>query len=313
MPATDPFSQRLEEALRQQRAQRQGAARRSPQAGPADSAAATSATRAAGPAGGAAANPTSAPLPADDFAQRLIAERTRTAPVNGAPGLSDAPQSPAPTPAGPVGTGAYVVKQGDCLASIAQQFGHLWQRIWDDPANAELRNVRKDSRVLLPGDRLAIPEKQQKHEPGQTEMRHRFQLKGRPDRFTVRVLRDGEPRGNEKFELEVDGETHRGVTQADGLVVCRIMPDARRARLVVGEGENQQEFRFLLGGIDPITEISGVQQRLRNLGFDCGEVDGKLGPHTRDALRAYQQARGLNETGEADEATRDRLQSDYGC
>lgn len=314
MPATDPFSQRLEEAMKQQRAQRQGAARRGPQANPAENGAtAMSAPRAATASNASAANPASAPLPADDFAARLTAEQSRTKPTNGTL-VADAPAAPAaPTPAGPLGQGEYVVRQGDCLASIAQQFGHLWQRIWEDPANAELRSVRKDSRVLLPGDRLTIPEKQQKYEPGQTEMRHRFQLKGRPDRFRVRVLRDGEARGNEKYVLDVDGEIHRGVTQADGLVVCRIKPEARRARLAVGEGENEQEFRFLLGGIDPVTEISGVQQRLRNLGFDCGEVDGKLGPQTRDAIREYQRTRGLNETGEPDEATREKLQSDYGC
>jgi hypothetical protein len=302
VPATDQFSQRLEEAMKaQRRAQRAGRHK---------------------PANPASASGASAP--ADDFSKRLAAERSRTDPAaspvsesidaasDGA-AATESPTSDRSSPAGPIGTGDYVVRQGDCIASIAEKHGHFWERIWDDPANAELRRVRKDSRVLLPGDRVTIPEKQQKFEPGQTEMRHRFQLKGRPDSFSVRVLRDGEPRGNEPYELEVDGETYRGVTQANGFVIRSIQPDAQRARLVVGEGEDQQEFYFLLGGIDPIEEISGVQQRLRNLGYDCGEVDGKMGPITEGAIRAFQKKRGLNETGEPDAPTRERLKTDYGC
>jgi membrane-bound lytic murein transglycosylase B len=35
-----------------------------------------------------------------------------------------------------------------------------------------------------------------------------------------------------------------------------------------------------------------IQTRLNTLGFNAGEVDGKFGPHTRDAIRAFQAATG---------------------
>jgi peptidoglycan hydrolase-like protein with peptidoglycan-binding domain len=35
-----------------------------------------------------------------------------------------------------------------------------------------------------------------------------------------------------------------------------------------------------------------VQTRLKKLGYDVGEIDGKIGESARAALRAYQQASG---------------------
>jgi peptidoglycan hydrolase-like protein with peptidoglycan-binding domain len=59
-------------------------------------------------------------------------------------------------------------------------------------------------------------------------------------------------------------------------------------------------------------EVSGIQGRLCNLGFACGPVDGKLGPRTRGALRRFQSDRNLSVSGQADNATRDRLKQESG-
>jgi membrane-bound lytic murein transglycosylase B len=40
-------------------------------------------------------------------------------------------------------------------------------------------------------------------------------------------------------------------------------------------------------------QVESIQQRLAALGFAAGEVDGVLGPATRDALRRFQQQRGM--------------------
>jgi len=49
-----------------------------------------------------------------------------------------------------------------------------------------------------------------------------------------------------------------------------------------------------------------IQTALQRLGYDPGAVDGLFGPHTRAAIRRFQQAIGAEPTGviTADEASR---------
>ena len=49
--------------------------------------------------------------------------------------------------------------------------------------------------------------------------------------------------------------------------------------------------------------IRDVQRQLKGLGYNPGSVDGNIGPQTAAALRAYQQAYRLPETGRLDETT----------
>jgi hypothetical protein len=50
-------------------------------------------------------------------------------------------------------------------------------------------------------------------------------------------------------------------------------------------------------------QVRRVQQRLVEVGHDPGTVDGVMGEKTREALRSFQQARGLEPTGEPDRRT----------
>jgi peptidoglycan hydrolase-like protein with peptidoglycan-binding domain len=56
------------------------------------------------------------------------------------------------------------------------------------------------------------------------------------------------------------------------------------------------------GGL-PRERVRLAQERLAAAGFDPGPVDGAMGPRTRAALRAFQEARGLDPTGEPDGPT----------
>jgi hypothetical protein len=53
----------------------------------------------------------------------------------------------------------------------------------------------------------------------------------------------------------------------------------------------------------PRERVRRVQERLAAAGFDPGPADGAMGPRTRAALRAFQEARGLDPTGEPDGST----------
>ena len=53
--------------------------------------------------------------------------------------------------------------------------------------------------------------------------------------------------------------------------------------------------------------IADVQAELQQMGYYKGEVDGLLGPLTREALTAYQADQGLATTSSIDEPTLDSL------
>jgi Putative peptidoglycan binding domain len=220
-------------------------------------------------------------------------------------------QSNDTTSQGPVGAGEYEVQQGDCLNSIAHRAGHFWRTIWDHPNNAELKQKRGDPNVLLPGDRLTIPPPELKEVSRPTEKRHRFVRKGEPAKLRLRVLfEDDRPRANQPFRLIIDGSLSSGVTDSDGKLEVPIPCDAQRGKLIIGPDETTVELA--LGSVDPITEISGVQGRLNNLGFNCGEPGAVLNNSTKAALKYFQKKNNLAETGVPDAPTRQKLQEAHG-
>jgi peptidoglycan hydrolase-like protein with peptidoglycan-binding domain len=54
-------------------------------------------------------------------------------------------------------------------------------------------------------------------------------------------------------------------------------------------------------------QIREAQRHLKEAGFDPGPIDGQFGERTRAALREFQKARGLPQTGQLDEETRQQL------
>jgi N-acetylmuramoyl-L-alanine amidase len=204
------------------------------------------------------------------------------------------------------------VRQGDCIESIAVQTGFFWKTLWDHPQNQALQAAGREGQVLLPGDRVYVPPLRPKEEPGPTEKLHRFRRKGVPSKLVL-ILKDNDvPRANLPYVLNVDGRFYSGTTDAGGRLEHRIPPDAKSGRLTLGTPPNQQEFELQLGGLDPGSELSGIQTRLNNLGFDCGPADGKLDGKTQSALRAFQAKHNLNQSGEPDDATKQKLKQEHG-
>jgi hypothetical protein len=204
----------------------------------------------------------------------------------------------------------HTVRQGECISAIAARYGFFPVTIWDDGANSQIKDHRKDSNVLYPGDVVVIPDKRLRSEPAATEQRHRFRRKGVPEKLMFQILEEGQPRANEPYVLDIDGHLTQGTTDADGGVVEPIPPNARKARLLLGE--EQKEYVLDLGYLDPIDQLSGVQTRLNNLGFDCGAADGVLGPTTEAALKTFQKEHLLEETGTPDHETKQKLVEAYG-
>src|SRR5438270_11867572 len=59
-------------------------------------------------------------------------------------------------------------------------------------------------------------------------------------------------------------------------------------------------------------DVTEMQQKLKDLGFDPNGVDGNFGPGTTSALKAFQQSKGLQADGIAGPATLAALQSSGG-
>ena len=119
---------------------------------------------------------------------------------------------------------------------------------------------------------------------------------------------------NRRFILIVDG-VHRadGQTDADGFVRAWVPSVARQGEIITSPGEEDElRIRLAFGGLDPLSEPTGVQQRLTNLGFACGPIDGRIEQRTRRAISQFQESCGSAPTGELDDQTRDTLRSVHG-
>ena len=56
----------------------------------------------------------------------------------------------------------HTVQQGEHLPALAERYGfQTIDPIWNDPANAELKQLRKNPMVLMPGDEVTIPDREQ--------------------------------------------------------------------------------------------------------------------------------------------------------
>lgn len=197
------------------------------------------------------------------------------------------------------------VRQGDCISSIAFASGFHWQILWQHPENAELNQRRQDPNMLLTGDLVQIPERTPKQEVGATEQRHRFRMLGVPAKLKLRLLVNDEPRANEPYQLNLDGRWEEGRTDAEGYLQTSIHPAVTTGQLVVGSGSLQDTYPLSFGTLDPIDTDSGVDGRLKDLGYDA-DAD------RAGSIRAFQAKEGLAADGLVDEATRTRLKDSFG-
>ena len=213
--------------------------------------------------------------------------------------------------AGPAGHGEYVVRQGDCVCSIAAEHGHRWQTLWEHPDNAALREAR-DPNVLLPGDRVHVPLARQKILRRSMERRHRLVRRGEPCRLVIHLRAADGPLAGVPFRLTYGDVGRSGNLDQDGGLEVLVPGGLRRARLEVGAEGGQRELEVFLGSLDPVCEISGIKARLASLGFYTGELDGELDDEARAAIARFQDVVGLQGTGEPDAYTCRALESEHG-
>ncbi|MFK7768686.1 MAG: peptidoglycan-binding protein [Mariniblastus sp.] len=213
----------------------------------------------------------------------------------------------------------YIVEPGDCISKIAVEHGYTWKQIWNDSANKKLKKLRKDPNVLMPGDEVVIPAKKKKDKKKGTGAKHNFKRNKEMSKIKLQLLVDGKPIQNMTCRLEVEGSPDRmgrvdgeGIVAIEGETEFNLSSTVTFARLYVGDEPKVTIYDLDIGYLNPIEEVSGIQQRLNNLGFESGANDGYLGPVTEDAIRRYQKKHKLKETGEADKKFKTSLEKTHG-
>lgn len=178
--------------------------------------------------------------------------------------------------------------------------------------------TRPDGRPGAPGDMVKLTDPTQKEEPGQHDTHNPHRTGNSPLKLRIRVLDDEyKPLKNAPYTLLVDGirvpfnaEEEGSVLDGDGVLDVELPgPAAQDGLLTVdlpqeqtsedeAEGDSppvKVRFHLQIGRLDPILVsdapdaycTAGVQQRLNNLAFDAGPVDGINGSTTRTALKSF--------------------------
>jgi N-acetylmuramoyl-L-alanine amidase len=204
------------------------------------------------------------------------------------------------------------VQQGESTTSLAYENGHFWKTIWFHPRNEELRKLRGHQNILLPGDEVFIPDIEPGEVPAQTDKRHRFVRKGVPEWLNIRFLDlDGDPYANAVYLLIIDGKHTRGNLDGQGWLRAPVPPNARQGRAEIGPSGELAACDLDLGALDPITELTGVQARLWNLGLYDGAVNGETSDELREAIHLFREKTGLPEGDEIDDDFRRKLEATH--
>lgn len=199
----------------------------------------------------------------------------------------------------------HIVSAGEGIAAIAKSHGYLWKTLWDHGNNSRLKSQRPNPNQLVAGDKVFLPPKGRRKASCGADAKHRFKRKGEPTRLKLQLTSMGEPRSNEPYTLVFAETVVNGTTDGQGRIDQPIPGEVAAATLMLNAGREQ--YALIIGLLEPVEQLRGVQQRLANLGYDCNGEDGQFGEGTRAALLQFQAANGLQETGEADAPTRNAL------
>jgi hypothetical protein len=213
----------------------------------------------------------------------------------------------------------YVAQRGDCLASIAAQFGLPdWHTLYDAPENASLKQLRPNPNLIQRGDEVVIPDVPDASSSVPNGAEHSFEVPLPDTTLVLKLAEDitGKPMKAD-YELALRGvaDPIKG-SLAGGVLNTPIPASVGRGTLVLRSpttGKLLDTIDLYIGQLEPVETIAGVQTRLRRLGFDCGPGNGELTPATDGTLRLFQRLYKLPVDGTANQATQDKLKELVGA
>jgi len=211
----------------------------------------------------------------------------------------------------------HTVKQGEHLSGIAKQYGFTdFRTIWDRSENAEIKEKRKNPNILYPGDKLFVPDKEEKEESGETEECHHFKLKGTSLKLRLVINDVGQqPLANTPCELHVGAKVYELTTDDNGQIEQTIPKDAKEGFLLFKDPQVpfEQGIPIKIGHLDPVEEVSGQKARLNNLGYNAGPLDGADEEKLLWAIQEFQCDQRLTVDSICGPSTQAKLKEIHGC
>ena len=202
----------------------------------------------------------------------------------------------------------YTVRQGDCALSIAARHGVSWNDIWNHASNQELSNKRSPN-VLKPGDVVSVPSPpdERAFHVG-TSQKHRFRSRQSMVKLRLHLLSTKDTvHAGVKYTLRLGDAELVGSTDNNGYLDQDIPATATHAKLVLHLKLGDEELELLMGALDPLETISGIQGRLSHLGYNISDISGTITEETHDAIYDFQEDNELEVSGNIDEPTLQRL------
>jgi hypothetical protein len=210
----------------------------------------------------------------------------------------------------------YVIRQGDYLKKLAHRLGFDADAVWSDPANADLKKTRGDGSILRAGDILQIPDEPRPRFPFTVEEENAYTATVPKTKVQLKLNLNGTALKDEPYKLEgADDETEKTAT-GEGMAEFEVPVNVRE--VIVALTKRGVKFRAQIGNMDPIATAAGLRLRLKNLGFGSVLKQGADAYEAHNdhvlkaAIMAFQIAKGLQPTGEADDATRSAIEQAHG-
>lgn len=217
----------------------------------------------------------------------------------------------------------YVIKQGESLATLSRQDGFDPDDVWGDPANADISALRSDPMVLAPCDVVYLPDPSDPPAIGlQSGTDNNFNAApSEPLYARLRLVDDsGAPLAGQTFVVDDGSDSPpQGTTDGDGNADLELPYGQTSIRIHLPDSD--LDLVAQVAYLDPITEPSGLQQRLAALGLlpnlpaisdpDAASIVAE--EYQAAAIATFQQQNGLDATGVIDDATQQALLNAHGA
>jgi hypothetical protein len=177
----------------------------------------------------------------------------------------------------------YVIKQGDYLALIAYRRGFDADTVWNDPSNDTLRGQRSDPNLLFPGDVLYVPDPPVAQPQGtslQTGASNSFTSCAPTVQVNLKFV--DASLASQAVTIPELPDMSGLTTGADGTLALTL-PITLQTFSVAFPNDGPT-FSCQVGDMNPLDTVSGIAQRLQNLGYL--NPNGDYDSDDLDAIRA---------------------------